>query len=70
MLLATGLDFVTAFGALASCLSNAGASIGGVANSFENLSDFAKWICIFAMFAGRLEVFTLIVLFTPAFWRR
>ena len=70
MLLATGLDFVTAFGALASCLSNAGASIGGVANSFERLNDFAKWICIFAMFAGRLEIFTLLILFTPTFWRR
>lgn len=70
ILLATGLDFSTAFGGLASCLSNAGASIAGVANNFENVNETAKWVFIFAMFAGRLEVFTLLVLFLPTFWQR
>ncbi len=69
-LLATGLELKTAFGALASCLSNTGASIGGVANNFNRIPEVSKWILIFAMIAGRLEIFTLLVLFTPDYWRK
>lgn len=70
LLLATGLDFTTAFGAVASCLSNTGASIGTVSSNFAHLPDVDKWVLIFAMLAGRLEVFTLLVLFTPAYWKK
>lgn len=69
-LLATGLDMTTAFGALTSAISNTGVAIGDVANNFVLLSTPAKWILIFAMLAGRLEIFTLLVLFTKAFWRK
>lgn len=69
LLLATGLDMTTAFGAAAVCLSNAGAGIGGVANNFESVSNFGKWILIFTMLAGRLEIFSLLVLFSPTFWK-
>lgn len=69
VLLATGVDVVTAFGAAAVCLSNAGAGIGGVANNFEHMNDFSKWVLIFTMLAGRLEIFSLLVLFSPSFWR-
>ena len=69
-LLGDGLNFKTAFGALAACISNTGASIGGVASNFEHLPAFSKWVLIFSMLAGRLEIFTIIVIFTPAYWRK
>lgn len=70
MLLATGLDFTTAFSAVGACMNNLGPGLGGVAENYAQISDTAKWILCFAMLLGRLEVFTLLVLFTPAFWRR
>lgn len=69
-LLATGLDVKTAFGATASCLANTGASIGKVAHTFDHIPSASKWILILTMIAGRLEIFTLLVLFTPQYWRR
>ncbi len=69
MLMATGLDFLTAFSAVAASLNNLGMGIAGVANGFGHISDPAKLIMCFAMLLGRLEIFTLLVLFTPAFWR-
>jgi trk system potassium uptake protein len=68
-LLATGLDSTTAFGAIASCISNCGAGIGGVAQNYEHISIGSKWVLIFAMLTGRLEIFTVLVLFTRDFWR-
>lgn len=70
ILLATGMPIKTAFGALASCISNTGAAIGGVATSFEHIPTFSKWVLIFAMLAGRLEIFTIFVLFTREYWRK
>lgn len=70
MLLATGLDFLSAFTAVGACLNNLGPGLGSVASNYGNISDTAKWILSFAMLLGRLEVFTLLVLFTPAFWQR
>jgi len=70
LLLANGLDLETAFGALSATLSNAGASIGGVAINYDGLSDPTKWILILSMFLGRLEIFTLLVLLTPDFWQK
>lgn len=70
LLAATGLDLVTAFSAVAACLNNLGPGLGAVALHYGDISDFAKWILCFAMLAGRLEIFTLLVFFSPAFWRR
>lgn len=70
MLLATGLDFLTAFTAVGACLNNLGPGLGSVSANYGDISATAKWILAFAMLLGRLEVFTLLVLFTPVFWRR
>ncbi|MCG8613170.1 MAG: TrkH family potassium uptake protein [Pseudomonadales bacterium] len=69
-LLATGLDQVTAWSAVGACINNLGPGLGEVAYHYGDLNDVAKWILCFAMLLGRLEVFTLLILFTPAFWRR
>ena len=68
-LAATGLDLTTAFTAVAAAINNLGPGLGEVGASFTSLSPTAKWILCFAMLLGRLEVFTLLVLLTPAFWR-
>lgn len=69
-LMATGLDQVTAWSAVGATLNNLGPGLGDVAAHYGDISDTAKWVLCFAMLLGRLEVFTLLVLFTPAFWRR
>jgi len=69
-MMATGLDQVTAFSAVAATLNNLGPGLGEVAAGFMTLSDLAKWISIGGMLLGRLEIFTLLVLITPTFWRR
>lgn len=69
-LIGTGLDITTAFGALASCIGNTGAGIGAVAQTFTSIPASAKWMLVFAMIVGRLEVFTILVLFTPSYWRK
>ncbi|MEJ2415958.1 MAG: potassium transporter TrkG, partial [Exilibacterium sp.] len=70
MLLATGLDFITAFSAVGACINNLGPGLGEVAVHYGDINTKAKWVLCFAMLLGRLEVFTLLVLFTPMFWRR
>jgi len=69
-LLATGLDIITAFSAVGACINNLGPGLADVAETYGHLPVVAKWILCFAMLLGRLEVFTLLVLFTPMFWRR
>jgi trk system potassium uptake protein len=69
LVMATGPDLISAWSAVAACINNAGPGLGEVATSFRHLPDAAKWICVAAMLVGRLEVFTLVVLFTPVFWR-
>jgi len=69
-LTATGLDLVTAFSAVAACMNNLGPGLGSVAEHYGDINDVAKWILCFAMLLGRLEIFTLLVLLTPTFWRR
>jgi trk system potassium uptake protein TrkH len=69
-MMATGLDQVTAFSAVAATLNNLGPGLGDVSSGFMSLSDVAKWISIAGMLLGRLEIFTLLVLITPTFWRR
>ena len=66
---AVGLDWITAFSAAAACLNNLGPGLGEVALSYAEINDAAKWILSFAMLLGRLELFTLLVLFTSTFWR-
>ncbi len=66
---ATGVDLVTSWSAVAACINNMGPGLGVTGPHFRDLNDFAIWICSFAMILGRLEVFTVLVLFTPAFWR-
>ena len=70
ILMALGLDQVTAFSAVAAMLNNLGPGLGQVAANFQQVSDPVKWVLTFTMLLGRLEIFTLLVLFTPAFWRR
>ena len=69
-LMATGLDQVTAFSAVAACMNNLGPGLGGVGANYVDLNDPAKWALSFTMMLGRLEIFTLLILFTRAFWRR
>ncbi len=69
VLSATGMDLRTAFSAAAASISNAGAALGAVSNNFEHISPIAKWTMVFTMIAGRLEIFSLLVLFTRTFWR-
>ena len=68
-MLGTGLDFESAFSAVGACLNNLGPGLGEVAENYTAITDFGKLILCFAMILGRLEIFTLLVLFTPAFWR-
>ncbi len=69
VLLATGVDQVTAFSAIAASLNNLGPGLGEVASSFADINNTSKWVCIAAMLLGRLEIFTLLVLVSPTFWR-
>ncbi len=72
LLVATGLDLTSAFGGAYACLNNIGPALGvlGPTDNYAGLTDFQTWICVFAMLAGRLELLTVFVLVTPAFWRR
>lgn len=68
-LLATGLDFETTWSAVGSSLNNLGPGLGEVATHYGTIPDTAKWLLCFAMLLGRLEIFTLLVLLTPQYWR-
>ena len=70
LLMVAGLDQVTAFSAIAASLNNLGPGLGGVAENYAALTDFEKWVCILAMLLGRLEIFTLLILFTKTYWQK
>jgi len=72
LLAATGLDFTSAATAAIACITNTGPGLGivGPAGNYASLTVLQKWVCTAAMLLGRLELFTLLVVFTPAFWRR
>jgi trk system potassium uptake protein TrkH len=72
LLVATELDFTSAATAAVACITNTGPGLGivGPAGNYASLTDFQKWVCTASMLLGRLELFTLLVVFTPAFWRR
>jgi trk system potassium uptake protein TrkH len=71
-LLASGLDFISAFSAIIACINNAGPGLGlvGPASNYQGLTDFQTWVCSTAMLLGRLEIFSVLVLLTPQFWRK
>lgn len=68
----SGLNVITAFSAAVACINNLGPGLGeiGPATTYASLTDSQIWICSFAMLLGRLEFFTVLVIFTPAFWRK
>ncbi len=68
----SGLDVLTAFSAIVACINNTGPGLGqvGPATTYGSLTDFQTAVCTFAMLLGRLELFTLLVVLTPAFWRK
>lgn len=70
VMLAGDLDFMTAFSAVGACLNNLGPGLGEVAENYSSLPANVKWLLMFTMMLGRLEIFTLLVLLTPAYWRR
>jgi trk system potassium uptake protein TrkH len=70
ILMATGLDFTTAFSSMGACLNNLGPGLGDVAYHYADINATAKTILCFVMIMGRLEIFTLLVLLTPMFWQR
>lgn len=70
LLLATGIDQVTAFSAVAATLNNLGPGLGEVAQNYASLNTFSKSVLCIGMLLGRLEIFTLLVIFTPVFWQR
>ncbi|OOZ42830.1 TrkH family potassium uptake protein [Solemya elarraichensis gill symbiont] len=69
-LAATGLDLMTAFSSVAAAMNNLGPGLGAVSSNYASINDPAKWILCFGMLLGRLEIFTLLVLLSPGFWRR
>jgi trk system potassium uptake protein len=71
VLMGSGLDFITSLSAIIACINNAGPGLGAVgpASNYAILNDFQTWVCSFTMLLGRLEVFSVLILFTPAFWR-
>lgn len=70
VIMALGVDQTTAFSAMAAMMNNLGPGLGEVAANYQSMSDPVKWVLTFAMLLGRLEIFTLLVLFTAAFWRK
>jgi trk system potassium uptake protein TrkH len=69
-LMALGMDQITAFSAVAATLNNLGPGMGDVAANYKEVGDISKWLLCFLMLMGRLEIFTLLVVLTPAFWRK
>ncbi|MCF8198855.1 MAG: TrkH family potassium uptake protein, partial [Sulfuritalea sp.] len=68
----SGMEIVSAFTAVVASINNTGPGLNqvGPATTYASLTDFQTWVCTFAMLLGRLEIFTLLVVLTPAFWRR
>ena len=69
LLMATGLDFWSAFSAVAACLNVCGPGFGALGNNFQPVTDTVTWILTVAMLLGRLEFFTIVVLLMPSFWK-
>jgi trk system potassium uptake protein TrkH len=72
LLSVSGLDFLTAISGAASSISNVGPGLGGIIGpdgNYKEIPDISKWILSFGMLLGRLELFAVLVLFFPSFWR-
>ncbi len=69
LMMHTGLDQVSAFAAIATSMNNLGPGLGAVAYNFQEVSDAGKWISVAAMLMGRLEIFTILILLSPGFWK-
>lgn len=69
LMMVAGLDQVTAFSAVATCINNLGPGLGEVTANFASMPTAVKWLASLAMLLGRLEIFTLLVLFSPAYWK-
>jgi trk system potassium uptake protein TrkH len=71
-LLLSGMPFVDAMSCVVASVNNLGPALGptGPAGNYAPLTDLQTWICTLAMLLGRLEIFSLLVLFTPTFWRK
>lgn len=71
-LLLSGLDFITAFSAIIACFNNAGPGLNqvGPATNYASLSDFQTGVCTFAMLLGRVQIFSIVILFVPEFWKK
>jgi len=59
----------SAFSAVASCINNLGPALGAVSDNYSAINDFSKYMLSFAMLLGRLEIFTLLIVMTPYFWK-
>ncbi|MCF7521753.1 TrkH family potassium uptake protein [Neisseria sp. ZJ106] len=72
LMMASGLDFISAFTAVTACITNAGPGLSeiGPSNNYSELNEIQKWLCVMVMLLGRLEIFTVLILFTPAYWRK
>ncbi len=72
VLTALGIDLITSFSAVAACIGNIGPGLGSVGptNNYAHLPLVAKWVLSFCMLLGRLEIYTVIILFVPEFWRK
>lgn len=68
-LMGTGVDQVTAFSAIATCINNVGPGLGEVTSNFLAVNPTGQWLCTIAMLLGRLEIFPILVLISPGFWR-
>ncbi len=72
LVMLTGVDFMESYGVVVSCIGNVGPGLGlyGPAYSWETLPEIAKWICSILMLIGRLELFSVLLLFTSSFWKK
>ena len=70
LFMALGNDFATSFSAITASLANSGAGIGTISVTFDQLTLPSKWLLMFAMIAGRLEIFSLVILFSREFWQK
>ena len=69
LLLIIGNDISTSFSSVASCLNNLGPAVGDAVNSYSSLSTSSKYVLSFTMILGRLEIYTLLIILTPYFWK-
>ena len=70
LLMASGLDEITSFSAVAATINNLGPGLGDVGANYAGINEFSKWVLCISMLLGRLEIFALLVLLTPSFWRK